>query len=104
MELTLQLVVLPSCQRNFSQKKNISSDHVSSPLNVQLEWLDKYLQGFCHDAKVTMIFILLIYDAYVLKIARWFTYVLAKCILKFYPTIQVFEFNKFELYDIKSFM
>ncbi|KAB5529245.1 hypothetical protein DKX38_019326 [Salix brachista] len=44
----------------FLAEKNISSDHVSSPLNVQLEWLDKYLQGFCHDAKVTMIFILLI--------------------------------------------
>ncbi|KAJ6762660.1 GDSL-LIKE LIPASE/ACYLHYDROLASE FAMILY PROTEIN EXPRESSED [Salix purpurea] len=35
----------------FLAEKNISSDHVSSPLNVQLEWLDKYLQGFCHDAK-----------------------------------------------------
>ena len=35
----------------FLAEKNISSDHVSSPLNVQVEWLDKYLQGFCHDAK-----------------------------------------------------
>jgi len=35
----------------FLAEKNISNDHVKSPLHVQLEWLDKYLQGYCHDAK-----------------------------------------------------
>ncbi|CAK7340636.1 unnamed protein product [Dovyalis caffra] len=35
----------------FLAENNISNLFVKSPLDVQLQWLEKYLKGYCHDAK-----------------------------------------------------